>query len=66
MTEMQTCVILTTPVMRALTRGCCSALPRGAEGPGLASSIRGMSSGAGGTATRPGDGLTLSGFGAGA
>lgn len=60
------CVILTTPVMRVLTWGCSSGLSRGAEGPGLASSIRGMSSGAGGTATRPGAGLALSGFGAGA
>lgn len=59
-------VILTTPVIRVLTSASCSALSRGTDGPGLASSIRGRSSAAGGTTTRLATGLTRSGLGAGA
>lgn len=59
-------VTLTTPEIRVLMRDDCSSVSRGADGPGLASSIRGTSSGTGGTATSPGAGLTLSEFGAGA
>lgn len=53
-------LILTTLEIRFRMRDCCSSASCGAEGPGLASSMWGTSSGAGGTATSTGaGGLTL-------